>query len=123
MLISNNFVAALFLILAATFAPSKMEWTTPTDHDFGLILRGVEAKHVFTFRNRSKTQLTVDNVRADCSCTASDWDIAPVAPDSMGQITITYDAHKKGYFKKRLTVWIHGQKQAEKLVIQGEVEE
>ena len=123
MFLSNSFIVGLFLTLTTAFLPSKVTWTTPTEHDFGLILRGVEAQHVFTFRNRSKTPLTIDNVRTDCSCTASDWDIAPVAPDSTGQITISYDAHKKGYFKKRLTVWIHGQKEAEKLVIQGEVEE
>ena len=123
MLGSNSFIVGLFLMLTTAFPPSKLTWTTPTDHDFGLIPRSVEAKHVFTFRNRSKAPLKIDNVRADCSCTASDWDIAPVAPDSMGKITVSYDAFKKGYFKKRLTVWIKGQKQAEKLVIQGEVEE
>ncbi len=123
MLLFNNYIVGLFLMLTTAFLPSKLVWTTSTDHDFGLIPRGIEAKHVFTFRNRSKTPLKIDNVRADCSCTASDWDIAPVAPDSIGKITVNYDAFKKGYFKKRLTVWIKGQKQAEKLVIQGEVEE
>ena len=123
MFVLNSFIVGLFWLLTTALPPSKLVWTTPTEHDFGLILRGVEAQHVFTFRNRSKTPLKIDNVRADCSCTASDWDIAPVAPDSIGKITVNYDAHKKGYFKKRLTVWIHGQKEAEKLVIQGEVEE
>ncbi len=123
MLFSNSFIVGLFLMLTTALPPSKLVWTTPTDHDFGLIPRGIEAKHVFTFRNHSKTPLKIDNVRADCSCTASDWDIAPVAPDSIGKITVNYDAFKKGFFKKRLTIWIHGQKQAEKLTIQGEVEE
>lgn len=123
MLLFHSFIVGLFVTLTTALPPSKLVWTTPIDHDFGLIPKGVDAQYVFTFRNLSKTPLKIDNVRADCSCTASDWDIAPVAPDSLGKITVSYDARKKGYFKKRLTVWIRGQKQAEKLTIQGEVDE
>jgi hypothetical protein len=119
----NSLIVSLSFMFTTAFPPSKIEWTTPKSHDFGLIVRGVEAKHIFTFRNLSKTSLKIDNIRTDCTCTASDWDIAPVAPDSTGKITVSYDARKKGYFKKRLTVWIHGQKNAEQLIIEGEVEE
>jgi hypothetical protein len=111
----------LFLVLNSIVSPSKIEWTTPTTHDFGLIGTGIEVKHVFTFRNISNAPLSIDNVRTDCSCTASDWDTEPIAPNAIGKITVEYDAKKKGYFKKRLTVWLKGQKQAEKLMIQGEV--
>jgi hypothetical protein len=119
----NTLFLSLFLLFNATFLPSKIEWTTPTSHDFGLILRGAEAQHIFTFRNLSNAPLIIDNVRTDCSCTASDWDAAPIAPNATGKITVEYDAKKKGFFKKHLTVWLRGQKQSEKLMIQGEVEE
>ena len=121
MLASLPTIYSLFLILNSLIVPSTIEWTTPTSHDFGLIQSGVEVKHVFTFRNLSNASLIIDNVRTDCSCTASDWDIEPIAPNDIGKITVEYDAKKKGYFKKRLTVWLHGQKQAEKLMIEGEV--
>jgi hypothetical protein len=123
MLILNNTLISFFLLINSTFLPSKVEWTTPTNHDFGLIVKGTEAKHIFTFRNLSNAPLIIDNVRTDCSCTASDWDDAPIAPNAIGKITVEYDAKKKGYFKKHLTVWLHGQKQAEKLMIQGEVDD
>jgi hypothetical protein len=119
----NHLIFSLFLLINAQFAPSKVEWTTSKDHDFGLVERGVEAKHVFTFKNISNAPLIIDNVRTDCSCTASDWDEAPIAPNAIGKITVGYDAKKKGFFRKHLTVWLHGQKQAEKLMIQGEVDE
>ena len=118
----NTVFLNLMLLFTLNYAPSKIEWTTSTNHDFGLILRGVVAKHIFTFRNVSNAPLIIDNIRADCSCTASDWDTAPIAPNAIGKITVEYDAKKRGYFKKRLTVWLHGQKQAEKLMIQGEVD-
>jgi Protein of unknown function (DUF1573) len=123
MLVLNNAIFSLILMLTTAFAPSKIEWTTPTSHYFGLIAYRVDAKHVFTFRNISNAPLIIDNVRADCSCTASDWDEAPIAPNAVGKITVEYDARKRGFFKKRLTVWLHGQKQSEKLTIQGEVDE
>jgi hypothetical protein len=123
MSVLNSLIVHLIFTVTTILPPSKIEWTSPTSHDFGLIAKGGDAKHIFTFRNRSNAPLIIDNVRTDCSCTASDWDAAPVAPNAIGKITISYDAHKKGYFKKHLTVWIHGQKQAEKLVIEGEVDE
>jgi Protein of unknown function (DUF1573) len=123
MLILNNTLFGFLLLINTCFAPSKVEWTTPTNHDFGLIQKGTDVKHIFTFRNLSNAPLIIDNVRTDCSCTASDWDDAPIAPNAIGKITVEYDAKKKGYFKKHLTVWLHGQKQAEKLMIQGEVDD
>ena len=100
---------------------SKITWTTPTDHDFGEILRGKPVTHIFEFKNISEAPLLIDNVRADCGCTAPDWEEEPVVAGKTGKITVTYDAAKSGYFKKKLTVWIKGQRKPEKLEIEGEV--
>ena len=124
MFLFKSYTFSLFLTLSTVFPPSKIEWTTPTKHDFGLILRGPEAVHIFTFRNNSQEPLIIDNVRTDCSCTTSDWEnLAPIQPDSLGKIMVKYNAKKAGYFIKRATVWIHGQKKPEMLTIQGEVDE
>ena len=111
----------IFLSSFALFETSKLSWTTPQSHDFGEILRGSSQTHVFEFKNLSNKPLTIDNVRTDCGCTASDWEEEPVKPNALGKITITFDAAKVGYFQKKITVWIRGQKQAEKLSIEGEV--
>ena len=100
---------------------NSIVWTTPVDHDFGEILRGSDAVHVFTFKNLMDKTIVIDNVRTECSCTASDWDAEPILPKGTGKITVTFDAKKEGYFKKKLTVWIHGQRKAEKLSVEGEV--
>jgi Protein of unknown function (DUF1573) len=113
-----------FLILLSSFTlfeADKVMWTTPQSHDFGEILRGSTHTHIFEFKNLTNKPLTVDNVRTDCGCTASDWDDEPVKPNAPGKITITFDAAKEGYFRKKITVWIRGQKQSEKLTIEGEV--
>ena len=101
---------------------SKVAWTSPTSHDFGNILRGVPQTHIFEFKNISTAPLIIDNVRTDCGCTATDWEETPVAVGEKGKISITYDAAKTGYFKKKITVWLHGQRSCEKLWIEGEVE-
>jgi hypothetical protein len=113
-----------FLIFLSSFVFSestKVIWTTPQNHDFGEILRGSTHTHIFEFKNLTNKPLTIDNVRTDCGCTASDWEEEPVKPNAQGKITITFDATKSGYFQKKITVWIRGQKQAEKLSIEGEV--
>ena len=109
------------LLFYALFAISKIAWLTPTSHDFGEILRGESKTHIFEFRNISDAPLLIDNVRTECGCTSSDWEETPVEAGKIGKITITYDASKAGYFKKKIIVWMKGQKSSEKLWIEGEV--
>lgn len=113
----------LIFLLAVNlfFDTSKVVWTTPPAHDFGEILRGSDATFTFTFRNVSPATLTLDNVRTECSCTATDWDAAPIAPNESGKITVSFDTKKVGFFKKKMTVWIRGQRKPEKISIEGEV--
>jgi Protein of unknown function (DUF1573) len=103
-----------FLIFLSSFTLSestKVIWTTPQSHDFGEILRGSTHTHIFEFKNLTYKPLTIDNVRTDCGCTASDWEEEPVKPNALGKITITFDATKSGYFQKKITVWIRGQQE------------
>jgi Protein of unknown function (DUF1573) len=109
-------------LLCTILTISKVEWLSPTSHDFGTIQKGVPQTHIFEFKNTSIAPIIIDNVRTDCGCTATDWEETPVSMGEKGKITITYDSRKTGYFKKKITVWLHGQRQCEKLWIEGEVE-
>ena len=114
----SSFLVTLFLF----FAPSKIQWTSPIAHDFGTIPQGKEVSERFSFVNVSEEPLIIDNVRTDCSCTATDWDLTPTLPHEKGVITIRYDAEKTGYFNKKISVWLHHQRKPEILTIEGEVE-
>jgi|APTNR8051073442_1049403.scaffolds.fasta_scaffold08165_2 hypothetical protein len=103
-------------------AVAKVEWLSPVEHDFGVLQHRKPSTHEFRFRNTSGEPLTVDNVRASCGCTVPDWSYEPVLPDSVGVISVEYDARDIGYFYKKLKVYLHGQKKPELLVIEGEVE-
>ncbi len=99
-----------------------VRWHSPTTHDFGDLLRGQPATHQFYFTNTSSEPIVIQNVRASCGCTTSDWAEKPIAPDSVGVLTITYDALSSGYFRKYVKVYFSGQRQAEKLYLEGFVE-
>ena len=114
-------ISLSFLMPFFFFLDNTIMWTTPTQHDFGEIRRGSEAKHIFTFKNLSDKPIALDNVRTDCTCTASDWNTTPILPNETGKVTVSFDTKQTGYFRKKLTVWIHGQRKAEKLTIEGEV--
>ena len=101
---------------------SKVEWLSEDTHDFGDIPQKKPARYDFRFRNISGEPLVIDNVRPSCGCTVPNWDAAAVAPDSIGAISIEYDARDLGYFNKKVKVYFHGQRKAEVLYIEGWVE-
>jgi len=125
-LILRGFFACIVFMLFLSSKPavhkSRVEWLTPTSHDFGNIPRDVPVECVFVYKNISSEPLTVDNVRTSCGCTAPEWDTGEVImPDSTGQIRLVFDAHMPGYFYKLAKVYFSGQRKGEKLIIEGEV--
>ena len=113
-------VFLIFALIAAT--PSKIEWLTTTEYDFGTIPQGKPVKTVFKFKNKTDLPLVIDNVRTECGCTEADRDETPIPAGATGEIPVQYDAQKKGFFKKKIIVWLSGQRFSEKLYITGVVE-
>ncbi len=112
----------IYIFCFSLYAPAQIHWLSPTAHDFGTIPKGKPVSERFTFTNVSDLPLIIDNVRTDCSCTAGDWDKAPTLPHQQGVLIINYDAEKTGYFHKKIAVWLHGQRKAEYISIEGEVD-
>lgn len=111
-----------FVFTANFFFDSKVEWLSPTSHDFGDIVHQKPVRFNFSFKNVSGSPITIDNVRTTCGCTTPDWQEAPIFPDSTSNITVEYDARDVGFFKKQIKVYLKGQRKAEKLWIEGFVE-
>ncbi len=101
---------------------SKVEWVSPTTHDFGDLKLGETVATKFLFKNLSETPMSIDNVRTTCGCTAADWQEEVVPPGGDGSIQIEFEAQKTGYFSKKITVWFSGRRKGEKLFIEGYVE-
>lgn len=100
---------------------SKVNWESPTEHDFGEIPYGKDVSHTFYFKNISPDSLFIDNVRTSCGCTAAEWEDSATPPDSIGAIQIEFDGEANTYFRKWIKVYFNGQKKAERLYISGEV--
>ena len=118
------FLFVLFLFPSYLHQPteSSFEWVTGKEHDFGLLEHKRPASFDFQFRNTGDAPIFIENVRTTCGCTKPEYSDAPVQPDSIGTITIGYDAKKIGYFRKRIKVFLSPQRKAEHIIIEGEVE-
>lgn len=116
----------IFYLIIPIFLLSWQEdqlltWLSPTEHDFGDIPFKEPAYHTFQFKNTSDAPLVIDNIRPGCGCTAVDWEETLIEPDSVGLIQANYNANVKGYFRKSIKVYFHGQRKAEKLWLEGYV--
>jgi hypothetical protein len=58
--------------------------------DFGTIVEGDKAEHVFEFVNAGKAPITIQSVNSSCGCTTPAWSKEPVAPKKKGQVTVNY---------------------------------
>jgi hypothetical protein len=123
MRINPSILLSVCIITAMAFTTSdpapKVEWLTPTLHEFGDVILKEAVKHEFRFRNISKEPIVIDNVRPSCGCTIPDWEEQPIAPDSVGVIKLEYDSRDLGYFKKKIKVYFSGQRKAEILYVDG----
>lgn len=120
----------LLLVVLSNFScsaqkdkPPVVLWMQPMVHDFGDIPRHQPVTAVFEYKNLTNAPITIDNIRVNCGCTAPDWTDAPIAPDSIGQIKLVYDAEKKGGFYKKVMVFFNSQRRSELIFVEGYVEE
>lgn len=99
----------------------KVEWLSGTTHDFGDLKQGTPVFFNFKFKNIDNETLVIDTARPTCGCTVPEWTETPIAPDSIGILKIKFDAKKMGYFRKKIMVFVSGQRKCEKIYIEGDV--
>lgn len=86
--------------------------------DFGEIEEGVQATHVFAFKNSGSTQAQLQNVRASCGCTTPRWTREAIAPGKTGEIEVTYNSKgRPGPFTKSITVTTDTAKSATPIIL------
>ncbi len=111
-----------FSLLGVHWAQGQdVEWLSGQSFDFGEIEKGKPVETTFQFRNLSPSPIVIDLVRTTCGCTIPEWSKTPIEPHQIGEIKVVYDAHKSGFFRKRIKVFFEGKRKAKKLTISGEV--
>jgi hypothetical protein len=95
-------------------------WTN-TVYDFGKIKVGVPVTYEFTFTNTGEIPLVISTVQASCGCTVTSYTKEPIAPQTKGFVTATYNAASIGVFTKTVTVNANTEEGVAQLTIKGEV--
>ena len=90
--------------VASTVTPQDSIIFTTTTHDYGTIVQGADGACSFTFINKGKTPVVLNDVKASCGCTVPEWTRTPVAPKEKGTIKVTYNTNNVGSFTKSITV-------------------
>ena len=74
-------------------------------HDFGEILEGTVAEHIFTFTNEGDGPLIISNAQGSCGCTVPIWPRNPIAPGATGEIKVSFNSKgRAGKQDKRVTL-------------------
>lgn len=90
-------------------------------HDFGSLEQGAPTETVFKFKNTSKQPVTLANVKAACGCTTPDWPKGEIAPGATGQIKVSYNSQRVGFFNKSVAVIYNDRTDPITLFIKGTV--
>ncbi|MFK7933119.1 MAG: DUF1573 domain-containing protein [Saprospiraceae bacterium] len=101
---------------------APVQWLSDQDYEFTEVILNEPATCFFRFKNTTDEPIIIDNVRTTCGCTAPNWSVEPIEPQTVSEIKVVFDAKKPGYFKKKIRVFFSNQKRAEILTIQGIVE-
>jgi len=92
--------------------------------DFGEIIEGTYATHVFNFTNVGDKPLLLKEVKPACGCTASDWTREPIMPGQKGMVKAVFNSSGYGgrEFFKSVTVTYNAQESnTEVLFFKGKV--
>jgi len=113
------------LVAAAVSAQTKspqISWDKTT-HNFGVFKEedGMQTA-IFEFTNVGEEPLILNNVKASCGCTATDYTKEPVAKGKKGFVKASYNPQNRpGKFSKSITVTSNSESPTTVLTISGEV--
>lgn len=113
-------VVSFFVVCPRASAAPQIEFQE-TEFNFGVLVQGATAQHVFAFKNAGDAALSIDNVQTSCGCTAALPGERLLPPGATSQIVVTYNsAGKMGEIHK--TVVVHSndpEKPRTQLLVKG----
>lgn len=76
-----------------------------SDFNFGDLVQGETAEHIFVFKNTGNNPLILNNVLSTCGCTVPEWPDQPIQPGKEGNIKVVFNSSSKiGRQNKVITV-------------------
>lgn len=92
-----------------------------TVFDYGVMNEGDEGIATFEFKNISKADVIITNVKTSCGCTDAEWPEGVIKKNKKGTIKIKYDTTEIGKFHNSVFVHIDKLENPIKLEVKGEV--
>lgn len=125
----KSIVIIVMMFLALLTIQAQEKPTTPQDsivfasttHDYGTIVQTSDGSCLFSFTNKGKAPIVLNDVKASCGCTVPEWTRTPVAPGEKGSIKVTYNTNNVGAFTKSITVNSNAVNSPLVLIIKGNV--
>jgi len=62
------------------------------EYDFGTIIQGDTAEHVFKFKNSGDSELKLEQPRTSCGCTASFLSANSIPPGGVGELKVSFNS-------------------------------
>lgn len=121
----KKFISILSLVLTISIAFAQkaddLIKFKDTAFAFGKVKQSTPVTHEFSFINKGKKPLIIEDATAECGCTKPEFPKQPIMPGKSGKIKVTYDAKEAGVFTKKVTVKLVNIPETKILTITGEV--
>ncbi len=113
------FVTASLSFAQAQTKPGEFKFDTEV-HDFGNIVLGKAAVHVFNFTNVGDAPIIISKVETTCGCTVSEYTQTPVKKGEKGSVKITITPTGAAMpFVKSITLSSNARTTTKVLIIKG----
>jgi len=89
--------------------------------DYGTIEKNSDGTRVFEFTNTGDAPLIINKVKSSCGCTIPSKPTKPIMPGQSDKITVKYNTHRAGPFRKTITVYSNADNNVIILKIRGKV--
>lgn len=92
-------------------------------HNFGDVPSGPPATTKFYFINKGNKPISISDVQAGCSCTATEFTKGLIPPNDTGYVSAAYKtANTFGFFRKHVDVFFDHKEKKHHLILTGNVD-
>lgn len=114
------YLLLMMCVCANILLAQKISFEKPT-LNFGVTLWNRPVTVVFTFTNKERELLVVENVDAGCGCLDVKWPVEGVNKGERGDISITYDARLLGHVDRIINVYTNADDKPVRIRLKGVV--
>lgn len=93
-----------------------------TIHNFGTLNEGEQVSYEFSFTNKGRKDILINEAKASCGCTVADYPTQPFKENQSGKIKVTFDSKgKPGMNERAVIITTNGNPSLYNIIIQAQV--